>query len=403
MVNPLTATGNPLTVLQSQRAAQGGGTAQASQILQGGQASLNRSQQYIEKATEGLKEEVERRAEPYDLKIERLEGEVNDWIDVRTEIAQGRAAATNGQDALKTVDDKLTEMRRSLLKYKETGSDLYKDQYFNALRELNVAVGGASDEYNLTGQQNKITHEPNTISYTNDRTNGETELRGVYAGTGFYVDVSQKNGSAHDSTWVADMDILTMTEYSTYDADEPEKSDETGLSGSLKNGFTLNTDPGTIDYDSDSVTIQFTHESSGNTFTGTVERGGLSVMPGWFYGGFTDGSGNPNGAAIDRALDDIGQAKNELGGLQAIMDNNVTKVENDQNQADRAVEQLREEISQTRTDKAVAVRAFQQHEQAEIEDMRQSLEAAQQSSSYTRIFQGFVNSSNNPLFISANI
>ncbi|MGB1027014.1 MAG: hypothetical protein ACPGYL_10700, partial [Rhodospirillaceae bacterium] len=149
-----------------------------------------------------------------------LNRETDRFIKVKAQINNAAVAIDNGLESLDEIETKINEMKALLGDIeRESTSEFYRDEYDEKLREINLAADIYSQAFNPIGRvQDRLTWEPNTITYRPDFTSTEVELEGVYAGSDFNI-------TADDGTiWIPDLQASTLEQYTSYNSEIPEDS-----------------------------------------------------------------------------------------------------------------------------------------------------------------------------------
>ncbi len=181
-----------------------------------------------------------------------------------------------------------------------TAADFSAD-WDNKMRKINELVAAAGDEYvdgqvhyqkNLIESQSRTSYGTQMLYAPYNSTGDNLEITGVYLGSDYYVnDGDGEYWLSNNGYRLNDDAAATMAEYTAY------PGTPTGTS----------TDQGNLSltsYVSDSDITFDTDTESG--ITGTITRGGLTLLDSWLYEDFD------NQTAIDRAKDDLDTAESLL-------------------------------------------------------------------------------------------
>ncbi|MGB0694378.1 MAG: hypothetical protein ACPGOY_01930 [Rhodospirillaceae bacterium] len=319
-----------------------------------------------------------------------LNRETDRFIKVKAQINNAAVAIDNGLESLDEIETKINEMKALLGDIeRESTSEFYRDEYDEKLREINLAADIYSQAFNPIGRvQDRLTWEPNTITYRPDFTSTEVELEGVYAGSDFNI-------TADDGTiWIPDLQASTLEQYTSYNSEIPEDSDSTGAVTSTLNGITDVTGP-----DGDGkYTFTILNGGTEETITGTLSQGGLQIMGSWFHGNLD--------TEADRlaALEELNAADAELTFARAQLERHRTTIELDDRQVDEQLDLVRDDQRDNLFDQLEAETALQTEFQQQVEALARNVEAiSAQQVSYRSIFAGFLNTTNNPLFLDTSV
>jgi len=204
----------------------------------------------------------------------------------------------NAETQIDEIKQVLRDMKVTLSKAKATTSDsakkFYAKQFNEHLKKLNESADQYMPEYNLIGRADERTLLPETKELSTDD-GGFIELDTLYGGSSFNL-------------------IGTDTSEGEYYQNDPSgnfmsKVESLGAEDSL---FSISHGTSifeSLNIDRDADTIEFKLNSSdgtGDEFKGTIQKGGLGLMPAWYY---DDLAGD---AGIDAAREAVSDAFTQL-------------------------------------------------------------------------------------------
>jgi len=226
----------------------------------------------------------------------------------------------------------LLDMKKIISKVEDspTASELYAKQFNDKIKEINQTANRYSGDYNLVGHPNDITLAPEakTIQIADFGTN--LSVQALYAGTSFNIvgtgaDAGLFYKNKPTSNVMYKVDSLSDTDPLAVVANDK---------GSVSNVDTSGGD-GAIEFDvaADGTQVHF---------SGTLKKGGLGLMPSWYYGELSTTDGV---AAAKQAIRD---AEAQLRKVSA----SVTSVNSKVQPKVRALEQEKQVLVDQKADLA---------------------------------------------------
>jgi len=276
-------------------------------------------------------------------------------------------AVDNGQKQVTEVRTILLEMRTLVARAEKfpESSGYYQKQFNERLKDINEIADKYSDRYNLVGNVDPKTllPEPKTVQTADFAI--ETVFQGQYLGTSFnLIGTGASEGDIYQNYPTANM----MQAVKRVGGDELENGAISHNSGRIS-GVTLSGDD----------EISFTLDG-GTSFTGTVEKGGLGLMPSWYYDDFSDFD------AIRKAIRDADDHLREVSGSLVSID---VEAKGLMSRVQRDLDSINEDISDVVKKKNDEVSAIEEETRKQYQAVEQSLSAASgDMARYRTIFQG---------------
>ena len=279
-------------------------------------------------------------------------------------------------DHITTIKDNLFDMKVAVeTAATTTDMDYIRQVFDSAMTEVNRAADALPKVSNLIGNVGKTTWNTPEISYQTDDIGTRIDITGEYLGSDFYIEDSSGN------VWVPDWSIRAMERFTgigEYSSDTKVDSAYYTFDG---NGINLNSLSGSaIDF-----TVFPDVASETATYTGTLYKGGLEVMPSWMYSDFA--------TEADRttATDDVDTARDVVNRQEAILKSELAKIQGYENAAKQTVEQYNELTYKAYEEGYIAQYEGQVEMQNRYQAMIINLQAtAASQGNYTSLFRGAI-------------
>jgi hypothetical protein len=200
-------------------------------------------------------------------KYDTIGAKEDQLVKVKGSILNAQTAYENAISSLDDVDSELLSLR-SVITDAPDNYSFAASAYNTALMSINFAVETYGTSLNPIGNVGPD-WEPNTITYSTDTIVGKRSLNGTYAGTDFKITATD------GSVWRPEDGTSVMQKIN------PDGSVDEDLFVSMSNGVTLTA----YDQETGAITMSITYsaEEPPIEVSGTLERGGLGLMPSWFY------------------------------------------------------------------------------------------------------------------------
>ncbi len=210
----------------------------------------------------------------YDREIQSLQSRRGTLSGRLRDLEAVEKAVDNGKQQISDVQFILLEMRSFINRAEANpdSKDYYVEQFNQKLKDINEIADRYTSKYNLLGRVDPETLEPEAKSVQVTDFAVEHTFQGLFLGTSFnLIGTGASEGTSYQNEPTANI---------------MQAVDEPG-------GEELE---GTISHDGDRIQnivlsgddeIQFDLDGT-TTFTGTVQKGGLGLMPAWYYDDFTD-------------------------------------------------------------------------------------------------------------------
>ncbi len=221
---------------------------------------------------ETFQEQEDAATASYEQKVSTIDFESDRWADVKAGIYTVTSAFDHAADSMETIRASILELGAGISKA-ATDVDLGRQRYDAAWQRIRDAADSYSATYNPIGKVDSESWTPNTISYKEAPGSSMVSLSGTYAGTDFRIT------TADGTVWRPD-DGFVLQEYNG----DGSKGD--GLA-SMKNAVTLTG----YDEATGAITIEINHGDHVEAVSGTLEQGGMKIMPSWFHDGFATPEG----------------------------------------------------------------------------------------------------------------
>ncbi|KAA5606695.1 hypothetical protein F1188_05015 [Roseospira marina] len=185
-------------------------------------------------------------------------------------------ATENAKEQVTDIKGFLRDMKRIVAKAENNpaASELYSKQFNEKIQEINQTANRYSGDYNLIGRPNGATllPEKKSIQVSDNGTN--LTVQALYAGTSFNI-----VGTGADEGFYYKNNPTANVMYKVESLSEDDKRlSVVGHDGGRISGVTVGSD--------DTITFKVDDGPSGSggtTFTGTLQKGGLELMPAWYY------------------------------------------------------------------------------------------------------------------------
>jgi hypothetical protein len=248
-------------------------------------------------------------------------------LKFKSGIADNLSALGKASSAIGWVDSTLQDTLVQLQEAQQSSDPEVRAQaaadFNDALNTINSRVDGANQTVNY--QNVNLVGNPgldfgvSKLYVTTDMNGGGTYVQGQYLGTRYNIDATD------GSIWRYDQGSNNYIQYS---------GDGTGT----PTGQTLSADNMEIvGYDSDSGAAALSSDQG--TIVGTVDKGGLGLLPSGFYNDFQDDD------SIQRAIDDVNSAIAYETSRGASMKATDAVVEASNNMAQQKINRLNNDIS----------------------------------------------------------
>ena len=277
------------------------GTTQQKTLFNNASSAQEQTQNLMKDlANSRLEDALARIDSTFERKASSIEFESDRLVNVKAQMNNVKQAVDNAEEQLDEIRTALQAML-SPLQNIENGEDIDVniEAFDSFVMSINTTADRYSEQFNLVGNSVAPDWEGNTLDYSFNLTNGQASVQGVFAGVDFYLE--DENAG---TVWRFDRGADTLEERTEF------YGDETGQLLSTRTGIT------SVDsYDAETGAISMTVTKDGETtetMSGTLKRGGLSVMQSWFYNGFKDADGNVDTAKLTEARDAINKAFEEL-------------------------------------------------------------------------------------------
>jgi predicted nucleic acid-binding Zn-ribbon protein len=326
----------------------------------------------------------------YEAKSDAISRQSDRLINLTSNVKNAEVAIDNGLEGIEEIETLLNNMKAALGEIERSDSEYYRDQYDDYLRQINSVADRYSSAFNPIGRvTDRLTWEPNDIVYNKDYASTQTTLPGTYVGADFRIE------DVNGTMWIPDLGSQTLTEYTSYNAETPRDSDETGQITSTINGITAVTEPDA----SGNQTFSMIIGGEEVQVTGKLVTGGLGVTGTWNHNDFATQDD------IDAAVDELNAASVKLDIAKAQIVSNKTMVSTDLAGIDKKQDALKEDQRDAMYDNLEALTALEQEYNQQVTAMQRNMEAMSvQQQTYLSVFSSALSSSsNNPLFVDTMI
>jgi len=296
----------------------------------------------MRKKTDAIEAGYDEDVQPLQARRGTLAGRLRDLQAVQT-------AVSNGEQQVKDVQLILFEMR-TLVNRAEANPDsrsYYVSQFNDRLKEINTIADRYSDTYNIVGNADVKTLLPPEKSVQVSDFTAEETFQALYLGTSFNI---IGTGASEGVSYQNEPKSNFMQAVDAPGGDEQDTSilhDSSRVQNVVVSGDT-------IQFDLDGTTA----------YTGTVEKGGLGIMPSWYYDNFTDFDG------MRQAIRDAESHLNDVSFSLRQIDIEVTpfiaRVERD-------VGKIESALSDAATNKNKEVSEIEEETRRQFEAVEQSL------------------------------
>lgn len=315
-----------------------------------------------------------------------LSAESERLVSVKSSALNAKYAYENAADAMNNVQNILLEMRNYTAS-SATDYDYSRENFDAQWSAINSEVNAYSKEYNPIGNVDDSDWTPNVIEYKEDTSANMVKLQGTFAGADFKI-------VANDGTvWRPDDGSTILNKIDS----EGNKDDSVLVS--MGTGIEL------LSYDSatGAISVQITPSAEDPPIlvSGTLERGGLEVMPSWFY---RSADSIANGLPAMSTDEDRAMAWADLdaAGLKAdvaevTVDNGSGLIQNSINKIDALINQNTEEQKNAMVKNMQQLNDLQVEVQRQYEMMATNLQQASEiQQRYAQIFAS--TAARNPFF-----
>lgn len=200
-------------------------------------------------------------------KYDTIGAKEDQLIKVKGSILSAQSSYQSAITSLDDIDSELLSMR-SMLSDAADSYELAASDFNMALMSINFGVDSYGSTLNPIGSSNSD-WDPNTITYSTDTIVGTRSISGTYAGTDFKI--TQADGTV----WQPENGSMVMQKTN------PDGTIDEDINVSMSNGIEL----ASYDESTGAITVNITYsaEQPSIQVSGTLERGGLGLMPAWFY------------------------------------------------------------------------------------------------------------------------
>ncbi|GEO81615.1 hypothetical protein [Pararhodospirillum oryzae] len=368
----------------------------------------------VARAQEDIQKKQTKLEATFDAKAAAIDAESERYIKLSSGVKNAQVAMDNGLESINKISDLLSKMSAALggieSSFNDTGevSQYWVNQYNDALRQINVTADLYGASFNPVGRvQDRMTWEPNDISFNPNFTSTTTTLNGVYAGADFRIEVTDA-GTGQTSYWIPDLGSSTLTEYTSYNTQHPTESDGIGETVSLLNGIKSVQDNG-----DGTVTLTAFINGAEESITGKMVTGGLGLTGSWNHGNFgVVSEGDPAPTAediagfIQGAIEEISRAQGVLTGAKAQITANMATANSAQDRITEKTKALTADRKDALYEQLEAETALQQEYAQQVEAMQRNLDAmSTQQQAYLSVFASTIASfgDNNPLFVNQTV
>ncbi|WP_299438326.1 hypothetical protein [uncultured Rhodospira sp.] len=204
----------------------------------------------------------------------------------------------NAETQIEEIRQVLRDMKVMLSKAKTTTSatakEFYAKQFNENLKKLNEVADQYAAEYNLIGRADERTLLPETKELSSDY-GTTTDIDTLYGGSSFnLIGTNASEGEYYQN----DPSGNFMSKVESLGAEDPLFVIAHGTS--MFETITIDRDANTIEFKLNSS------DGNGDEFEGTIQKGGLGLMPAWYYNDFEDDAG------IDAAREAVNDAFTQL-------------------------------------------------------------------------------------------
>jgi len=364
------------------------GATQSKTLFNSADSLKNRTQALMKDlANSRLEDELKRIAASYEDTASAVDFESERLVNVKAQVNNVKLAVENGEEQLNDIRAALQRMF-SPLENIANGEDLTVNQEaFDALvTEINTAADRYGAQFNLVGKTSPPDWEGNELEYAYDLSPNRATAQGLFSGVDFYLE-----DNTSGTVWKLDRGSDTLEEYSEFYGEKTDRY------------LSTRTAIRSVDsYDESSGAITMTVSRDGETtetISGTLKRGGLSVMQSWFYDGFKASDGSVDTAKVEAARSAIRKALDEVD-LNA---GQLQQVKNQVRVHERKIDALLAENGNEKTDALATKMASEQEAKIKAAQEFQAVQwnidqLSSQQAAYRDVFLGFVKTKKNPLF-----
>lgn len=279
------------------------------------------------KITDQYKDKLQKtsdaRSAVYDSKIKYYEAQNEKLLLTSGGIKNATDEIGKAVDGAKKIKDMVFDLK-VMLESASKDSDFYAQQFDAKIQEINDAVRDAYGIYNFLGAKSRTNYDVNEYSLQINEKGSAISL------TGYNMSVDYMVTDSDGKYWVPDL-YSSIKRYDNYDANDladtttystAQAASSTTSSSTATDKLIARTD---TDYSSDA--IRFT--VGGNSYTGTVSRGGLGLTQSWVYGSFNDAQGIAQAQSdVNSALEDVELMITQLSAMQATTQGAYNTIEN---------------------------------------------------------------------------
>lgn len=323
--------------------------------------------------------------EIFEARASSLNAESDRFIAVKAQINNASAAVENGQDSIADIRSALLAIRTPTALAAEVGEDIeFRASEFDlAFNNINNEANRLGAAFNLVGEVNRVDYTPNEIEYRSDLGVRSTTLEGTHAGADYRINVDD------GTVWIPELGVDLIQQFSALQGEKLETTtvggEEISSAASTRNAVTL------ISYDDETkaitLEISIDPDAPAISYTGTLERDGIGLMPSWFYEGLATEAGRA------RAFEDINEAESLLTLSEGKIGKAAAQVSADADRIDREFDRLASEKTDAQLKQfddvdQLLVQATQQ-QQAMLVNLDN---LSQQQQNYVNVFANFITS-----------
>ena len=323
--------------------------------------------------------------EVFEARAASLNAESDRFINVKAQINNANAAVENGQDSIAEIRNTLLEIRTPVALAAEPDEDIeFRATEFDlALNSINNEANRLGKAFNLVGEINRVDFSPNEIEYRSDLGIRQTTLQGTHAGADYRINVDD------GTVWIPELGVDLIQQFSALQGEELTTTtvggEEISNAASTRNAVSL------VSYDPDTnaivIDVTIDPDAAPITYTGTLERDGIGVMPAWFYDGLTTEAGRA------RAFEDINEAESLLTLAEGKISTAAAQVSADADRIDREFDRLAAEKTEAQLKQFDDVDKLLVEATQQQQAMLVNLDAlSQQQQNYVNVFANFVTS-----------
>jgi|GEM_PF-2667606 len=303
----------------------------------------------MRKKTDAIGATYDRQIEGFSATAGTLNGRLGDLQDIQT-------AAENSKEQVTDIKGVLLEMR-TLLSRAERHPDskaYYAKQFNEKLKEINEIADRYTERYNLVGRVDQATLLPAEKKVQVSDYVDEVTFQGLYVGTTFnIVGTGDSEGMTFQNSPTANIMEVMNRPGGKKVADGP-----TVGHNNLNRIQNMTMSGDQISFDLDGET----------SFTGTLEKGGLGLMPAWYYDGFTD---------LDAARQAVRDADKALRAVTSRATQVSVEVDGYVSRVQRDLDETKDQIKILSSEKTKKVSSIEEETRQQFSAIQSSLSQAE--------------------------